>query len=86
MEMDIIKVIQELGFPISCVVAMACFIKSLVTKTQNTLDKVTEINSQLVLTNSKLTSNINNMNNNISQINNKVDIIEEKVNIITKEK
>lgn len=76
MEQTTINLINSLGFPIACCVAMGFFIYKMWNKISSTLDTMTQTNSELVLTNQNL---ISNMDNKINKIEDKVDTIADKI-------
>lgn len=76
MEQTTINLINNLGFPVACCVAMGFFIYKMWNKISITLDIMTQTNSQLVLTNQNL---ISSMDGKINKIEEKVDTIMEKL-------
>lgn len=76
MEQTTINLINSLGFPVACCVAMGFFIYKMWNKISITLDIMTQTNSQLVLTQNSL---ISNMGSQINKIEEKVDTIADKI-------
>lgn len=74
--MDFGQLVSTFGFPIACCMVMGAFIYQMWNRINATLEKVTETNSQLVLTQQSL---ISNMDGKINKIEEKVDTIVDKM-------